>query len=298
MDSSSSSTSHFRSISLPSRLIHPSNTNIEAKINDLKVSSNLVNPTRNFQGSLVALAELYVCVDELVRSPKTQQAFSRQQNGTLVENALEGSMFLLDSCNALKELFVSMKENVQILQSTLRRKGCDHPTVAIQIDEYLCSRKKAKKSIIKSLASLKQLEKKMALFSFVNLDYHLSMVTKLLGDVYILTISIFKSLLVFMSMKTKSSKVVELVLRVLPKSAISTHDKIQTFVSEVDILDLALESLLKSVNNNETNIVDVQMIVRSLQSVNVCIEGFETGLDLTFRRLIKTRVCLLNIIAC
>ncbi|KVI02989.1 hypothetical protein Ccrd_018717 [Cynara cardunculus var. scolymus] len=124
--SSSSSISHFRSVSLPSRLTHPSCAMVHTKINELKEFGNLqVVTAKTIQSGLVRLAELYFCVDELVQSPQTQQALLRHQNGTLVEDALEGSILFLDSCSTLKDLLMLTKEHVQILQSGLRRKGGD-----------------------------------------------------------------------------------------------------------------------------------------------------------------------------
>ncbi|KVI02992.1 uncharacterized protein LOC112512950 [Cynara cardunculus var. scolymus] len=292
----SSSTSHFRSVSLPSRLTNPSCTKIETKINELKALGNLVVSGETIQSGLVGLAELYVCVEELVLSPKTQPAFLCHQNGTLVEDALEGSIGLLDLCSTIKDLLMLMRENVQILQSALRRKG-GNPTVATHIATYLSFRKKTKKNVTKSLGTLKHLEKKMGSFLVRDVDCHVPMASKVLGDVYALTISQFKSLLVFVSTKTKPTNGVQLISKLVSKST-SEHAKRKTFINDMETIDLALTSLQKSSCNSDTKNVDVQMTLKRLQILDASLEGFEAGLDCVFRRLIQTRASLLNVVAC
>ncbi|KAI3665287.1 hypothetical protein L6452_43911 [Arctium lappa] len=292
----SSSISHFRSVSLPSRLTNPSSTKIETKINELKALGNLVVSSESIQSGLVGLAELYVCVEELVRSPKTQPALSRHQNGTLVEDALEGSIGLLDLCSTLKDLLMLMRGNMQILQSALRRKG-GNSTVATHIATYLSFKKKTKKNITKSLGTLKHLEKKMGSFLLLDVDHHALMVSKVLGEVYALTLSQFKSIFIFISTKTKPTNGVQLISKLVSKST-SKHAKRKTFINDVETIDLVITSLQKSLCNSDTKNVDVQMTLNTLQILDAILEGFEAGLDCVFRRLIQCRTSLLNIVAC
>ncbi|PWA62906.1 hypothetical protein CTI12_AA245230 [Artemisia annua] len=277
--------------SKPKQVNTPSFTKIETKINDLKL---LVLSSETIQSCLVGLAELYVSIDELVQSPQTKQAFSRKQNGTLVEDILEGSIGLLDLCCTLKEMAMLMKENTQILQSALRRKGGDS-IAASQISVYLCFKKKAKKSIVKSLETLKHLEKKMGSFLFLDADHHVLTISKVLGEVNSLTISIFKCLLIFMSTKSKPVNGVHLLSKFLSKSS-STHYNNSTFVNEVETVDMAITSLHRSARNNEMKNVEVQMSIKKLQILDVTIDGIETGLALLFRRLVQSRASLLNIV--
>ncbi|KAF5765212.1 hypothetical protein HanRHA438_Chr15g0713341 [Helianthus annuus] len=294
--STSTSTSHFRSISLPSRLTHPSHNLIETKTNELKAWGDLVCSSQTIQNGLVGLVELYVCVDELFRSPHTQQALSRHQCRTLVEDALEGSIVLLDSCSILKEIIELMKENVQILQSVLRRKA-SNSTVADQIATFLCFRNKIRKSIIKSLGTLKSIEKKMCLVSFQDVDHHVSMVSKVVGEVNALTISLFKTILVFLSPKSKATNGFQLLSKFVLRSK-STQEKVKVFINEVEAIDMATLSLLKSSHNHEMNDADVQMILKNLQILDVCIDGFDAGLNCLFRKLIQYRASILNMAVC
>ncbi|XP_052625731.1 uncharacterized protein LOC128125852 [Lactuca sativa] len=291
-----SSINHFRSISLPSRLTHPSCTKTEKKINELRASGKLVGSFENIQSSLVGLAELHVFVNEFVQAPKTQQALSHHQNETLVEAALEWSIGFLDTCSTLIDMIMLMKENVNALQMALRRKGSDS-TVASKIAAYLCFRKMAKKVVTKSLRTLKHLEKKICSFLFVDIDHHVSLVSKVLKETNALTISLFRSILIIVSTKPKRDNGVQLIAKLLSKRT-STHKHDQLVLTEVETIELTLTLLHKNVRNGETKDVDVEVTLRRLQILDVGLEGLKVGLDHLFRRLIHSRVSLLNILVC
>ncbi|GLT71257.1 hypothetical protein SLA2020_432900 [Shorea laevis] len=121
----------FRSISLPSRT-HPSSVRLESVLSTLKscqissVSTAFPVGAETIQSGLVGLAELYNCLEELIHSPLTQQALLRYEHRKLVdEEVLDGSITLLDTCGAARDIVFTMKEHVQTLQSALRRKGVD-----------------------------------------------------------------------------------------------------------------------------------------------------------------------------
>ncbi|KAF5765209.1 hypothetical protein HanRHA438_Chr15g0713311 [Helianthus annuus] len=188
-----------------------------------------------------------------------------------------------------------MKENVKILQSALRRKASDL-TVVKQITAYLCFRKKIK-SIIKGLRPLRGIEKKMSLYSFSDVDHHVLMVSQVLGEVNALTMSLFKTILGFLSAKSKASNGFQLLSTFVLKS-MSTHETAKPFVNEVEAIDMATLSLHKSSHNHEMNDADVQMTLKNLQILDVCIDGFDDGLNHLFRRLIQYRASILNMAVC
>ncbi|KAG5623216.1 hypothetical protein H5410_008434 [Solanum commersonii] len=124
--------SHVRSISFPSRS-QPEYLRVEIELKRLKTweSTSISSTTTPFslntiQQGLVGLAELYNCVQDLLESPMIQQALLKHQMGRLAEEALEASVGLIDSCSTTRELVLMMKEQVQDLQSALRRKNLSY----------------------------------------------------------------------------------------------------------------------------------------------------------------------------
>ncbi|KAJ0098133.1 hypothetical protein Patl1_29218 [Pistacia atlantica] len=291
-----------RSISLPARLLHPTSLKIEEEFNKLKTwdssdSSVTTTPSRSFksiQTGLIRLPELYNCVEELVHSPLTQQALNNQQHVELVEEALDRSIGLLDACSNARELILSMKEQVQDLQSALRRRGGDYSIIEANIQAYINFRKKSKKDIAKCIRTLQRIEITTQNLHSTKADHqHLFFVINVLKESSAITISIFKSLLFFLSMpvsKTKSSGWSILISKLIPA------EKGHKVFNEVGCVDMALYSLHEQIRRNNGK-VDVQMALKKLETVDGSIKGLERGLDCLFRGLIQNRVSLLNALA-
>ncbi|KAF9601789.1 hypothetical protein IFM89_022957 [Coptis chinensis] len=71
--------------------------------------------------SLVGLKELYECVDDLLQLPLTQQSIGLERHEKWVDQILDGSLRLLDVCGTTRDVLSQMKQNVQDLQSSLRK---------------------------------------------------------------------------------------------------------------------------------------------------------------------------------
>ncbi|OIW09632.1 hypothetical protein TanjilG_28231 [Lupinus angustifolius] len=158
----------LRSISLPTRT-HPCSKRVEALLNHLKPhhpksSSTICFEADTIQSDLILLAELYNCMEELFHSPLTQKTLVHYQNGKLVEEALCGSVTLLDACGTARDLLLSIKEHVETLQSAIRRRRGDS-SIESSIATYESFRKKAKKEITKQLSAMKRMEQKIQCFS-------------------------------------------------------------------------------------------------------------------------------------
>ncbi|KAK6131398.1 hypothetical protein DH2020_034883 [Rehmannia glutinosa] len=261
---------HFRSISLPSRL-HPINpTNFEAELQKLKscLSKNVAITSETIQSGLLGLAELYNSVDQL----------QIHQDGKSIEDSIDGSDQLLDSCSTIRELVQMIRENVQSLQSAFRRKGQDS-SIQNDINSYFCLRKKMNKCISKSLKTLKNLENKNG--SNISLS-------EVIIAIFKLTIAMFKCTLVFLSLPAGKSGGWNLVSRLM-----ITKSGDNSVISEVGCVDSALNALR---NEMRSNGVTVQTVQKRLQNVDAMVEGFEGGLDRLFRQLVQSRVTLLNIL--
>ncbi|GMI68243.1 hypothetical protein like AT4G35660 [Hibiscus trionum] len=285
-----------RSISLPSRLQLNS---IETELNELETFGVLsgVETTQGGGETICAgftrLAKLYNNIEEVIRSPFTHQALHHRQNVEPVEEALNDSVGLLDACGTARDLITMMKEQVQDLQSALRRRG-RVSSIGNDIHAYISFRKTLKKDIAKSLRILKRLESNnnVALPLF-DVDCHLLRVVKSLKKSNAVAISMFRSLLSFLSMPVMKTKAGgwSLISKLIPVAA----DRNQKLFNEVGAVDFTLYALRGRARKNDAKF-DAGVELMRLETLCATIEGLEEGLDLLFRCLIKLRVSLLNIL--
>ncbi|OMO83458.1 hypothetical protein COLO4_22520 [Corchorus olitorius] len=277
-----------RSISLPSRLLPNS---IEAELNELKTFST----TNHADGEAICtgftrLAELYNNIEEIIQTD--QKALHHQQNIKLVEEALDDSVGLLDACGNARDLIMMMKEQVQELQSALRRKG-RNSSIETNIHEYISFRKKLKKKIAQSLKTLKKLEGNSISICSLPVDcHHVLMVVKALRESNAIAVSMFRSFLCFLSMPVMKTKAGgwSLISKLMPERSC------QKLFNEVGIVDFTLSTLQGKVGKNIEAKIDAQIQVRRLETLCATIKCLEQGLDGLFRCLIRNRVSLLNVI--
>ncbi|PIN08635.1 hypothetical protein CDL12_18793 [Handroanthus impetiginosus] len=258
----SNSGSHFRSISLPSRL-QPIIEHELQKLKSLQISTSFsqkVSITSNaIKPSLLELAELY----------NSAQFSSTKTSRFDLDQSLEGSITLLDSCSDVRELVVMMKQNVQALQSALRRKGCDS-SIQNDIATYSCFRKRINKLIAKNLKELKNLENKNG------------------SSLFGLTIAVFKCILVSFSWPFSRPRGWNLVSRMM-------MTKLGGFRTE-DSMHFAVRNLEWRIRYNGLDVDDVRILQRDLENLGACVEELEGGLKKLFRDLVRCRVLLLNVL--
>lgn len=266
------SQTHYRSISLPSRL-HSISANFETQLQNLK-SLEISSNSETIQCGLVRIAELYNSVDETAQSQNKSINLLLEEKS--MDESLSGSVELLDYCSAIKEVLQMMKENVQALQSALRRKGTD---LSIQNDValYFTCRKRTNKCLAKTLKTLNKSEHRGSNVSVNGESNFTSVLRKLKGVV----IAILKSVAVFLfsPMGRWSKK----VMMNIAKSGRGNDD------DEVGNVELCLRKMRSF---DGFTVVDVQKKLHNLEAI---VEGFEGGLDRLFRQLVRVRVTLLNI---
>ncbi|KAJ9564579.1 hypothetical protein OSB04_000545 [Centaurea solstitialis] len=290
-----------KSISLPSRS-HPSTLRIEEQLNLIKSSSSSTPSVDNICNRLSQLVELHRLTDGLLVLPVTQNLIAFHRNTMWVDQVLEVSMKLLDICSSIRDVVLQMVERVRDLECALRRRK-HHTSIQIGIANYIEFRKKTKKEAKELITRLKQSEKVNGVE--VDLDNHdLPEVMRVLMEVTEVTVSIFESLLTYVSVSVSvSAPVLKLkgwsfvVWKLMHKGAIASckeDGKHKGVVNELEAVDVSLVNIL---NGGEQRVEVMQMMQLRLEVMQARMQKIESGLECIFRVLVKIRASLLNIMS-
>ncbi|XP_058216642.1 uncharacterized protein LOC131327497 [Rhododendron vialii] len=265
----SKSTYHTRCVSLPSRL-HP------------------VIPQVNEHLRLSGLENMYDHLDDLLLLPHAQQSFAQQRNEKWVEVVLEKYLRLLDVCAIAKDISSQTKQDLQGLLSILRRRRDTN-----DFSGYLNSRKNAKKVIRKSLKDLNCIKSN---HTSVALGKSREILDSL-NEVEAATVAVFESLLSYISGTEAESSLsgFSLVSRFMHQKSVASKDE-ETSTNVFKKFDAALHSHNHHKTSKSDNAVHVENLQNQLAKMEPSIQDIEEGLECLFRRLIKTRVILLNIL--
>ena len=242
---------------------------------------------------LSGLQELHQCLEELLNLYSTQQALSHHQDKKWVDELLDGSVKLLDICGATRDVISQFKENVGDLQSALRRRKGD-VCIESSINNYIYWRKKMNKDAKRLLAAMKKMYNKGGASPLLDQDHHLSTMMRELREVNIMSISIFQSLVLLLStpvLKPKLSRW-SLVSKFMHKGAVSCEENAEN-MKELE----SVEFSLGAISSEEAKLETMEIARKRLEGLEVSIEGLDKGLECMYRRLVKTRASLLNIIS-
>ncbi|XP_021631888.1 uncharacterized protein LOC110629288 [Manihot esculenta] len=277
---------HLRSISLPSRS-HPLAVNIEEQLGKLRASQY-----SSIGHKLSGLKNLFESVDDFLQLSFAQQTISNERQSQSIENAMNGSLELLDICDTTRDLFSQMKECLQELELSLRRRKVTDSSFTVEVDAYMVSRKKLNKAICKCLRNLKKKEKNCTTATLDNNSNLENMITMLRG-VQEISLVVFESILSFISQpKVKSSSSGWFVIpKLLQSKRVSCEVEIE--VNEVEKIDAEL-LILKS--SKDIKVSQLQNLLKELEAFESSIKEAEEDLECVYRRLVKTRVSLLNIL--
>ncbi|KAK7257960.1 hypothetical protein RIF29_32311 [Crotalaria pallida] len=244
-----------------------------------------------FSDKLTGLLTLHDCVEKLVLLPLTQQVLVQEGQEKWVDELLDGSLKLIDACTVAKDALLHTKECARELQSIIRRKRGGEMEVTAEVKKFLASRKVVKKAILKALGNLKGTTKR-GKFSPSNKDHQTVTLVSVLKDVEEVTLSILESLLNFISGPTQSrSSNWSLVSKLMLNKKISCTQEADP--NEFAKVDSALQSFVFHMASKSDKINHLQNQLENLESV---IQEFVEGLETLFKRFIRTRVSLLNIL--
>ncbi|XP_031259271.1 uncharacterized protein LOC116117373 [Pistacia vera] len=274
---------HTRSNSFPSRR-HPITSEVDQHLCRLRDSQSTSTSSSSISHQILGLQNLHDCVDQLLQLSMSQQALAQDQKKQSVDELLNGSLRLLDICSIAKDALLQTKESVQGLQSIFRRRRGDDLELTIEVKKYLTSRKTVKKTIQKALKNLKGLKHR----SSSPICEEQEMIS-MLKEVDSVTFNVIESLLSLILGPRASSKlsswsvVSKLIMQ--PKQVACE----ETDPNEFEEVDAELSTLL----NKKSTCENIKIQLQELES---SIQDLEDGLESLSRRLIKTRVSLLNIL--
>ncbi|XP_027362430.1 uncharacterized protein LOC113870033 [Abrus precatorius] len=219
-----------------------------------------------------ALKELHNSANNLLHSPMVQQVIIHQREEKWVNDVSESSLRMLEVCGISKDVLLLVKEHLQELQFTLRRASIGEAGIEEKITAYNCYRKKLKKETLKCLKWLKGMKCQTVTTHTPMKEQKLVLVVDVLREVRMTSISIVESLLSLISSPWLDSK---------PGKRSFTSKLVRLSLQNSD--DVYDAMVLQSAN-------------KRLAGVQMAIENLEVELECMFRRLIHTRVLLLNIL--
>lgn len=279
---------HVRSISLPSRS-HPSTAAIEESLDKFLITmkTKTVTSSESVNSGLVGLEDLYECTEGCLKMGSTRNVLSfnaerKKMKGEFMEEMLDGSLKLMDICNASRDLMVETHEHVLGLQIFARRRR------DVDFSDYVVFRKNMKKEARKLLGSLKNINVGLVMRDNdldQDRDVHFFAVNHAMRRVVSMTVSALKSFLEFLSGRENGNDIRSKFALVLMKKKFHGYDKIVK--NELEDVDSAISG--DSCSQEELH--------RKLEDLEVWTGRFEKSLEGLFRRLIRTRTSLLNIIS-
>ncbi|KAK4374294.1 hypothetical protein RND71_004971 [Anisodus tanguticus] len=225
-----------------------------------------------------ALRDLHDSANDMLHSPVIKREIVHHGQEKWAHEVSETSLRLLDVCGTTKDVLLLVKDHVHDLKSTFRRISVgENATTENKFAPFHCHRKKLKKEMLKRLHSLKGMKnntKSIDSSSSIDNKNNLMVVVNVLREVRVATMSILESLMALMSMpspnttrKTSNGYFGSKLLRV---NSLSSWEKCDTMT--------------------------LQCANKRLEAVELAIEDLEGELECIIRRLIRTRVSLLNLL--
>ncbi|CAI0406137.1 unnamed protein product [Linum tenue] len=270
---------HVRSVSLPSQASHPPAFSIiQQQLHDLKTAPQSAGSLRH---NIINLKALSRCIDDLLQTQLSEQRSSPEPATRLaVETLLDASIKLLDMCSSVRDIISRMKQSMRDLESSLRRIRSDYSS---QVDGYLVCRKGLGRLACKNIKIMEEEEKSSNMVGDL---------VSLLRGVEEICVAEFRAILCFVSAPRKPhysvvSKLMHSKREVVEKGETRTA----TVVEKIDAEMFAIKS------SKFVNAEQIGRLLRGLEGFGSSLDEAENGLEGLFRRLLRSRVLLLNILS-
>ncbi|KOM45257.1 hypothetical protein LR48_Vigan06g056300 [Vigna angularis] len=282
---------HVRSNSFSSTS-HPSSIRIEEELSKMRTWEATSTSTSESIGTGLSLLEdVFICLEDFLNMASTQKVISNHQGEKCMEELLDCLVRVLDICGIIRNTMLQVKENVQALHSALRRRKGDS-SIEKSVAEYNLFTRKMKKSAKKLISSLKQMKSKSRASPVLNQDQDPDALMRVLREVITKNMSIFQTILSYLAVPASKAKPTKwlMVANLMHKRVISCEEKSQNF-NELQFVEGSLGTLVSEC----TDVLKVQALREGLGGLENAIESIENGLERMFRRLVRTRANLLNI---
>lgn len=221
------------------------------------------------QIDLEGLRELQDCANYLLdHCPEARESLCQRGKEKWIEQVSEASLIMLDVCNVSKDVMTLVRHSLQDLQLTLR---CYESNLHEKIAAYNRYRKKLKKETVKCLNSLKSIKGGRGTMAMHMIEQNLLFVAEVLKEVRRAIVTMVESLFSLVCVPWLEKK--------RSKGSLSSIFKMR-FCCFDDVWDE----------------VAMQSASTRLEAAQIAVEELEIELGCIFRRLIQTRVSLLNIL--
>ncbi|KAD2393294.1 hypothetical protein E3N88_40271 [Mikania micrantha] len=226
-----------------------------------------------------SLRDMHDSVNNLLRSPDIKGVLSDYTHDQkLIQKVAESSLKMLDSCGNTKDILFMVKCHIQRLRSTFRR--ASHGETENKLSAYCFQRKELRKQMLKRLKSLKQM--KNTTNTHVGGHDNLVVVANVLKEVRDTIVILLESIMLLMSMPNPNPNTTKTMVKcngVMPV--------------KVKLKFTRLNSLSPW---EDCDVQEIQSAIERLEAVESAMEDLEVELGCIFKRLMRTRVLLLNIL--
>lgn len=278
--STAEKTFHVRSVSLPSQA-HPTTLRVEEELHKLRtcVETSASSATREvICNGLRHLGEVYDGMEDLLHLPNIQQGLLHLGQKKTFQQHLDDSIKLLDFFGIIKDAVISTKESIQDLQLAVRRRGKN--SMEDRLKAHIRSRKAMQKMIKKGYKDMKQVDGKCQPETE---PMELSVILRLLNEASLITRSLLCSIM--RSMFTQRTRASQWSLSSKARR-VACENLCQSW--NVDVLPYNLK---------DADIEKITMVRGQLMTIENSLGDLENGLESLFRRLVRNRASILNILS-